>query len=310
MNELEFLDVLNEIDDELILDAKKPLKARSAKASMFAKFAVAAAVICLLSLTVFAVSFSVRVWNSNRRVPIYDTFPYDMGVFSPSSKVVTVDYSLQAQNIQLPTQWVEDLTEQWKAFEYDYTYFHGIDLRDEIGSRMNFGGISALEHLLGISLVSSPELEESFRGAYVSLVITDWERASTELREEGKVYPDGVRVYLPLSIGGQGKLPSEVVEYCCLNIYIPLTDSFAESYRSHAILSGDGEQDLKQSRYTSPAGIQTHVLANEQSSAEPMKAYGAWEYKGIGYLLEMKTHFDTTADPTAMIIPYFENLED
>ena len=308
MNELDFLKALNDVEDDLILDAKKPIGAKKHLPSFLGKLGVAAAILCLLSVTVMAVSFSVRIIGSDQRVPIHEG--YYMGIFTPSSKVITVDYSLEVQDLQLPTQWIDDLTAEWKAFGYDYSYFQGIDLRNARGSRMDFGSISALENLLGISLVSSPELDEAFRSAYVSLVITDWERASAELREEGRIYPDGLRVYLPLMVENQGKLSSDVVEYCGLNIFIPLTDSFTESYRSHVILSGDGEQDLTQSSYTSPTGIQTHVLANKQSRSDPMKAYGAWEHKGVGYLLEMKTHYNTTADPAAIIMPYFENLED
>ena len=308
MNELDFLKALNDVDDDLILDAKKPIRAKNRIPSLLGKIGVAAAILCLLSVTVMAVSFSVRIIGSDQRVPIHEG--YYMGIFTPSSKVTTVDYALETQKIKIPAQWSEALTEEWKNFGYDYKYFNGIDLREEDGSRIDFGGISLLEELLELRFVSSPELDRAVRSSYVSLVITDRERASLELREEGRISPDGLRIYLPFRIDGQGSPNPDVVEYCGLNIFIPLTDSFAEEYRSHVVLSGDGNQDLKERKALSQGKVESVILANTQSQDEPMKAFAAWEHEGIGYLLEMKTYYCVTADPAEIIMPYLANLED
>lgn len=308
MNETEFLRVLNDIDDDLILNAKEPLAPKPHVPAILAKMGVAAAIICLLSISVMAVSFGVRIMGSDSRVPIGDNFLW--GIFSPSSKVTTVDYSLGAQKADLPAQWIQALTEAWNSFGYDHKYFKGMDLRDKEGNRIDYGTITKVEELLGLPLVSSPEIETACRSAFVKLVITDPERATAELENRGEITPDGIEIYLPFPTENGGELDSQIVDYCGLYLYIPLTDSFVNNYKSHVVLSGAGDQDLREQKYVSRGGVETILLANTQSREESMKAYAAWECRGIGYLLEMKTYAGVTAEPVGLILPYLENLEE
>ncbi len=308
MDELKFLQVLTDIEDDLILDAKKPVTPKRSISSLFGKIGVAAALLCLLSVTVMAVSFSVWVLSSDHRVPIMEA--YYMGVFTPSSKVTTVNYDLEAREITIPQRWTENLKAAWKTFDYDHKYFKGIDLKEEDGSRIDFGHIAQVERLLGLELVSSPEIDSAAGNVFVSLVIVDSVRASREWERKGTVTPDGIRIYLPFRLDGQKGLNDDVIEYCGLHIFIPLTESFATEYRSHVVLSGDGSQDLKERKILSHGGIETVLLANTQSEYESMKAFAAWEYQGVGYLLEMKTYDSVTADPGKIMIPYLANLED
>ena len=308
MNELDFLDALNDIDDDILLKAKEPLPLKPRVSAVFAKLGVAAAVICLLSISVMAVSFGVRIMSSDSRVPIAEHFLW--GFFAPSSKVTTVDYSLSAQKIDLPTQWSDALKEEWNSFGYDHTYFRGTDLKDSEGKRIDYGGISGVEKLLGISLVSSPEMEAVCNSAFVKLVITDPERAAAELSRGGEITPDGLEVYFPFLTRGSESTNARIIDYCGLYVYIPLTDSFVNTYKSHVVLSAVGDQDLKEEKYVSQEGIETALLFNTQSTGEAMKAYAAWESRGNGYLLEMKTYNDVTAEPAEWIRTYLKHLEE
>lgn len=307
MNELDFLEALNDIEDDLILDAKKTVDKRSLIPSHLAKVAVAAAIVCLMSVTVMAVSFSVRILRSEERIPIPEGV--FMGQLTPDTRITTVDYDLQQQKIHLPSDWAERLTEQWKAFPYDYSYFKGMDLKHAEGSRINFGGISQLESLLGIELVSSPELDRAVRGSYISLVVTDPRRAAEELRREGRISPDGLVIYLPFYLDGEKGPSPDMVDYCGLNIFLPLTEPFAESYSSHTVLSSVGDQDLQESRQLSQGGIESILLSNSPGTEDPMKAYAAWEHEGIGYLLELKTHHRISTAPASLLDPYLKDLK-
>ena len=253
-------------------------------------------------------SFSIRILSGEERVPIHE-FNFG-GPFSPTSKVTTVEYDLKAQKLSLPSQWVHTLTDAWEDFRYDHEYFKTVDLKAPTGSRRNFGSISQLEALLNVDLVSSSELEAVTGASFVTLVITDPQRAKEEYEREGEVTPDGLVIYLPFQTGRVQGISSEIVDYCGIHIYIPLTDSFTDHYRSHVVLSGVGDQDLQKQEYRSRGGIDTIFLTNTPGTAdEPLKAFAAWEHSGVGYLLELKTHQDTHTDPTQLILPYLTDLE-
>ena len=140
MNEWEFMKAFTDIEDNLILDAKKPFVPKTGKYSVLGKIGVAAAILCLLSISVMAVSFGVRIMGSDTRVPI-GKYAF-LGIFAPSSKVTTVDYALHSQKIHIPPQWQESLTEAWKSFPYDKKYFHMI--------WHFFINAGAISHMIGI----------------------------------------------------------------------------------------------------------------------------------------------------------------
>lgn len=309
MNEMDLYGAFTDIEDDLLLDAKKPIKYRHGIPTVIRKIGAVAAVLCLLSVSAMAVSFGVRIMESEERVPI-GHFSF-MGMFAPSSKITTVDYSLEAQKIDLPKAWEENLTEEWERFAYDHRYFKGVDLRDQEGKRINFHGISEIKEALGLSVVSSAEMGKVVKSAFVKLVVTDPERAGKEFADRGEITPDGIEIYFPFETVKGGKLDPQTVDYCGLYLYIPLTESFADQYRSHVVLSGVGNQDLKEEKYVSEGGVEVALLSNTISKEEPMQVYAAWEHEGIGYLLEMRTYMATEPDkePVDMILPYLEHLE-
>ena len=311
MKRIDFLKELNEIDDDLLLDAELPLKRE--KHIPFKKIGVQAAlivlVLCLIPATVLAVTIGVRILVSQEEIPNYSDY-LTGGFLHIDSKVTTIEYELAPHPIEVPLQWEEKLTDAWKGFPYDHSNFTGIDLKDADGRRINFGSISDVEKLLGTSLTSSSELEQITQGAYVTLAITDPDRAALQLRTEGIVSPDGVLVYLPFRNHKETGLDPDVVDYCGLRVFIPLTEDFAQRYAEHAVLSGVDQQEFDQSRFYSSGNVEVILLENHwQEEYDTPRGYAAWEKDGIGYLVELKNMLDAKESPVELLRPYLENLE-
>ena len=307
MNSIDFLKELNEIDDDLLMNAEVPPARKPHLHRIGVNAVVVALVLCLMSVTVAAVTISIRIFTSEDTVPNYEN--YHLGFFHVNSKVTTIEYELYPQEIEIPLQWENALTDAWRGFGYTYNHFTGIDLKDNDGKRTNYGGITQLEQLLGIQLVSSEELELVTQGAYVTLAVTDQNRAAEQFRSEGIVSPDGIIIYLPFLRNAQTGLNPEIVDYCGLSIFIPLTDSFADQYASHCVLSSAYKQDLTQNRFFSCDDIEIVLLENTVQDEDPLSGYAAWEYDGVGYLIELKTNWDVETLPSNLLTPYLENLE-
>lgn len=311
MNSIEFMRALSEIDDDLLLEAELPPKKEPH--IPFGKIGVHAVIIvlmlCLIPVTVIAVTIGVRILVSQEEIPNYSDYLIG-GFFHIDSKVTTIEYELAPHSLELPLQWEEKLTESWKSFPYDHSHYTGVDLKDAEGKRMNFGSIEQIEKLLGITLTSSKELEQITQGAYASLMITDPDRAVAQLHAEGIVSPDGILVYLPFRNSKETGLDPDVVDYCGLQVFIPLTESFADQYAEHCVLSSVDEQELAQSHFYSSGSIEVVLLENHwQEEYDAPRCYAAWEENGIGYLVELKCMADTKASPASLLRPYLENLE-
>ena len=311
MNEIDFMRALTEIDDEFLLEAELPPKKKSH--IPFQKIGVhtllIVLILCLIPATVLAVTIGVRIWVSQEEIPNYSDYLVG-GFLHIDSKVTTIEYELAPQPIDVPLQWEEKLTDAWKGFPYDHSNFTGIDLKDAEGRRMNFGSISDIEKLLGTSLTSSHELEQITQGAYVTLAITDPDRAGLQLRTEGIVSPDGILVYLPFRNHKETGLDPDVVDYCGLRVFIPLTEAFAERYAEHAVLSGVDQQEFDQSRFYSSGNVEVILLENHwQEEYDTPRGYAAWEKDGIGYLVELKNMPDAKESPVELLRPYLKNLE-
>ena len=287
MNSFEFLEELSNIDEDLILSAQTVPEQPLCFRRMGVRAAVLAATLFLLSVSVAALSIGVRIWTGKEQVV---HFEHDFGGLIPfASKVTTIEYDLLPVSAELPLEWSRELTASWKAFGYDDSYFTGVELRSDDGSRLDFGGIRGLERLLGMDLAAGSDLEHAF----VTLSVTDPARCAEQLRQEGSITPDGLIIYLPIEI------QSEQVDYCGLNIYLPLTDSFAQHYGSHVVLSSVYLQDLRQ--HTAGDAV---VLVNEPGEGDHMSGFAAWEKDGIGYLLELRTIRDADVDVLELLLTY------
>ena len=308
MNSFDLFEALTDIDDDLIMNAQaNPSKKRHIR-HLSLRIAVAVCVVSLLVLTATAITVGVRILNSSEVATNYENFP--MGSFAVNSKVTTVEYNLCKQNITIPLQWEAAMTNAWKGFGYSYEYFSGIHLQDDDGSRTNFGSVADIEQLLGISLVYSKELENITKGAYVTLIVTDPMRAAEQFRQEGVVTPDGLVIYCPFLCNKQNGFDPEIVDYCGLNIFVPLTESFANKFASRPVLSSVNKQDLSKTSLTAGGKLDIILLDNTAEDDAPLSGYAAWEHEGIGYLIEMKTNWSVNTRPGQILIPYLETLEE
>ena len=312
MNSIDFLKELNEIDDDLLMNAELPPKRKASIpfSRIGIKAAVVALLLCLIPATVIAVTIGVKILVSQEEIPNYGDYMLG-GIVSVESKVTTIEYELSPQRIEVPLQWEEKLTDAWKGFPYSYDNFTGIDLKNTQGSRIDLGGIAEIETLLGTTLTTSDELEQVTQGAYVSLILTDQERAAAQLRSEGIVSPDGILIYLPFRNDQEAGLGPEVVDFCGLQIFIPITASFADQYAEHCVMSSVNQQNLAQSSFFSSGNIEVILLENRwQDDWDAPRGYAAWEQSGIGYLVELKCAADTKESPGELLRPYLENLEE
>ena len=311
MNSIDFLKELNEIDDELLMNAELPPKRKMPVPfyNLGIKAAVIVLLLCLIPATVIAVTIGVKILVSQEEIPNYGDYMLG-GIVSVESKVTTIEYGLSPQRIEVPLQWEERLTEAWKGFPYSYDNFKGIDLKDTQGNRINLGGIAEIEKLLGTTLTASDELAQITQGSYVTLIVTDQQRAEAQLRREGIVSPDGILVYLPFRNDRETGLGPEVVDFCGLRIFIPITESFAEQYAEHCVMSSINKQELAQSGFFSSGNIEVILLENRwQDEWDAPRGYAAWEQHGIGYLVELKCSADVKTSPGELLRPYLENLE-
>lgn len=311
MNSIDFLTELNEIDDDLLMKAELPPKRKAPIpfSRIGIKAAVFALLLCLIPATVIAVTIGVKILVSQEEIPNYSDYLVG-GFLHIDSKVTTIEYELATQAIEVPLQWEEKLTDAWKGFPYDHSNFTGIDLKDADGRRINFGSISDMEKLLGVRLTASSELDQITQGAYVTLAITDPDRAGLQLRTEGIVSPDGILIYLPFRNHRETGLDPDVVDYCGLRVFIPLTEAFAQRYAEHAVLSGVDQQEFDQSRFYSSGNIEVILLENHwQEEYDTPRGYAVWECGGIGYLVELKNMPDAKESPVELLKPYLEELE-
>lgn len=312
MKSIDFLKELNEIDDDLLMNAELPPKRKAPIpfSRIGIKAAVIALLLCLIPATVIAVTIGVRILVSQEEIPNYGDYLMG-GIIQIDSKVTTIEYELAPHSIEVPLQWEEKLTEAWKGFPYDHSNFSGIDLKDAEGRRTNFGSIREIEKLLGLTLTSSSELEQITQGAFITLIMTDQDRAAAQLRTEGIVSPDGILVYFPFRNGLETGLGPDVVDYCGLQVFISLTESFADQYAEHCVMSSVNEQDFAQSSFFSSGNIEVILLENSwQDDLDAPRGYAAWEQNGIGYLVELKCSADVKTSPGELLRPYLENLEE
>ena len=236
MNRIDFLKELNEIDDDLLLDAELPLKREKhiPVKKIGVQAALIALVLCLIPATVLAVTIGVRIWVSQEVNPNYSDYLIG-GFLHIDSKVTTIEYELAPHPIDVPLQWEEKLTDAWKGFPYEHSNFTGIDLKDAEGRRINFGSISDMEKLLGTSLTSSHELEQITQGADVTLAITDPDRAGLQLRTEGIVSPDRILVYLPFRNHKETGLDPDAENFP-IGITVPIRASIMSIFCTYLIL--------------------------------------------------------------------------
>ncbi len=311
MREEVLWNALTEIDEDMILEAGQTPDRKTHSSRLALRIALIAAVLSVLSLTVAGLSIGILYYSDTE--PETMAMEYYPGFFlSGESYGATVKFDMEAHNIVLPGDWLAALREAWDSFPYEKTYFTGVELRKITGERRNFHSLSALEELLDIPLVSSPEIDAATIGVFGELVICDPVEKEKNCKEGADLTPDGILIYVTLDPRELEDRAGRLTEYFTLKLYIPLSRSFEEAYGSLSIQPEADGGRFRGTTVNSEGGIQTAVLEStwESEYSQFYSAYGLWEHKGIAYVLEVALALgDPLSDPE-LLQPYIIRLEE
>lgn len=309
MKSYELFEALTDLDDELLMKAESAPKKSYPVRKMGLRAGLVAAMAAMLAITVAAVSVSVKILKSVEIASYYDYLDGSGFYWEYDSPITTIDFELKEQSLDIPTQWSEQLTQSWEDFAYDYRYFTGTEVTDGAGNRMQFESLGALGDFLDCRFTTSDELDALIQGVYVTMVVTDTQRAEQEYQAAGYVTPDGLMVYCVLRRDGGTGLNADIMQYSGLTVYLSCTRSFSGQYASHPVLSSVQNEEFEQSRYVTSGDVEIKLVQNRPSAYYQPTGYAAWCENGIGYLLETRCYRNTAHGPLDMILPYLENLK-
>ncbi len=307
MKEWEIFEALGDLDDELITQ-ERPTRLRWKRSGM--RLALAAAVIALLVGTALGVGLRVGVTYGRETVPL-DGISLgqkdEKDTRELSYYTAEIQYELQTvcvKNLELLSS---QLTRAWE----DCGQVKTAELMGEDGKRRNLDTIAATEEFFGLDLMQSPDLEALVRGIYVTMVISDPQRAEAEYAEKGKVTPDGLLLYFSLRRGeaSEEALDAHLVSESGVTVYIALTEAFAVQESAQRLYSHESEGEFQESGLITQQGKSLLLLENEWGGSFGRTGYAAWCQKGIGYLAHMKTYPDSYATPLSLLAPILEQVQ-
>lgn len=305
MNEWDMLQALSDLDDALLQDAPPRQTPRR-----LVRIAMLAAIVALLAGTVLAVSVGVRVLYGKDTVRLEDiglSLPRGQQVETLEYYTADIEFSLQTADLTLPDEAVGVLTDAWRDFSYDHSYFTGAKLTDAVGKRLDLGSVAGAEAYFGVRLMHSAPMDALICGAYATLVVSDIDRAEKEFAETGRVTPDGVELYFPFR-RGEDALNAAVVREGGLTVYLAITPQFIEQEGVQRVYSYEKEGALHESGLLTAAGKSILLLEND-----PQKGYNgfgcaAWCENGVGYSAEVHTNSRANTPPLTLLTPLLDEL--
>lgn len=307
MNEWDMLQALSDLDDDLLQDMPQLETPRR-----LVRIAMVAAIVALLAGTVLAVSVGVRVLYGKDTVKLEDiglSLPQGQQVEALEYYTADIQFSLQTADLTLPDEAVGVLTDAWRDFSYDHSYFTGAKLTDAVGKRLDLGSVAGAEAYFGIRLMHSAPMDELICGAYATLVVSDIDRAEKEFAETGRVTPDGVELYFSFRRGeGEDALNAAVVREGGLTVYLAITPQFIGQEGVQRVYSYEKEGALHESGLLTAAGKSVLLLEND-----PQKGYNgfgcaAWCENGVGYYAEVHTNSHANIPPLTLLTPLLDEL--
>lgn len=307
MKEWELFEALGDLDDELITQ-ERPTRPRWKRGGL--RLALIAAVTALLVGTALGVGLRVGVTYGR------ETIPLDGISLGQKDGKDTRELSYYTAEIQyeLQTVCVENLellsSQLTRAWE-DYGQFKTAELMGEDGKRRNLGTIAGAEEFFGLDLMQSPDLEALVRGAYVTMVISDPERAEAEYAETGKVTPDGLMIYFSLRRGEASTeaLDGRLVSESGITVYIALTEAFIAQEGGRCLYSHESEGEFQESGLMTDRGKSLLLLENTLEGISGQTGYAAWCHQGIGYLAHIKTYPSSQATPLSLLAPVLQKMQ-
>ncbi len=307
MNEWDLFQELSELDEELVLAAEKTPDRKNLLHRGGLRAALIAAIIALLVGTALAVHLGVSVSHGEKTVPLKN-----IGLSLPEGEE-TEKLTYYTANIRfdmMPTEITNaDLTSALTQAWQQKSDLSSYPLLEENGHRINLGTISGAEKFLGIELIDSPELEPMIRGAYVTLLVTDPERAREQYAREGEVSPDGIELYFSFRRGIGDVFDARQVLECGLTVYIALTEDFARSKNVLRLYSYEKEGAFRESGLLTDKGNSLLLLENSPRKGYCAVGYAAWCEKGIAYFAVVKCSPNAFCAPLSLLTPLLETLQ-
>ena len=301
MNEWDILEQLGEIDSDL-LAVPKPRKKHWGGNGR--RIVLAAAVMMLLAGMALAVTSGVRAKYDEKMIQLQGISFDENSNGAQMYYTAQVEYDLccvQVKNLPWLTQ---QLTQAWKTHAHEKSYLRTVDLMKDDGTRLCFSTIGEAESFFGIDLMQSAELEELVRAVYVSLAVTQPQRAKTEFEENNTVTPDGMWLYCSLKRGGaDGMLDGELVSECGIEVFIALQENYAKTEDVKCLYSHENEGDFRESGMLTQQEMPILLLENTPRKGYARVGYAAWCKNGIGYLAHIKVYPDSYATALTILTP-------
>jgi len=300
MNAWDLFEALSEVDaSELDAVAKK-----SSKTAL--RFILLAASIALLIGSALAVGLSARVYFDEQTVELQGVCLVENDGKTTSSMTyhaAHVSLEMSTVHISATEELSRALTTKWRADPSLKTAYY----QTAQGTRCNLGTVAEAEAFLGIDILNSTELERLVRGVFVTMVISDSQRAKEEYESKNRISPDGLIVYL--SLRRDTALDSTIVSESGITVYIALTQAFLESETEQHLYSHKSEGRFRESGLLTSSGKSLLLLENTPEKGFCQSGYAVWCSAGLGYLAHIKTYPDSYATPLSLLSPFLYEIK-
>ena len=281
------------VQDDMIREAMEKKKRPAAL-----RWAAIAACICLmLTATVGAAKWGIEWWQGREKGHILHngqdiewTFAEELGH--------TVEWKYPLAPVGIRQEAVDEMTQElnrgWLSW-YDHDDWIDPEFADRhfttsIGydAEERFSTIAELEEYLGIGLNISPEIDAAARNCMETNDIGTWleielygdlnRDAEQEYLQAGKITLHGIHITVRMGF-------SETNCKSWMEIIVPVTQKFADSYPNETIFNSDENKPF-QVETMAFSGREVLVIRDSNEDLQLMgtvKAYGVYGADGIGY---------------------------
>lgn len=303
MNAWDLMQELGEIDSDL-LEVTKPKKTHR-----FRPIVLIAATMILLIGMVMAVGGGVKAKFSKNMIRLQGLSLEENKSGEQTYFTAQITYDLQCVQVQNLSELCEKLTSAWENFDHEREQFYIAQLREDDGSLHSFSTLQEAECFLGLKFAKSALLEERIDGVYLSMVVTDCNRAAEEFQKNHTIAPDGLLLYCPVKrVLQDSVLDATLVSECGIEIYVALQDDFASGENRKCVYSHETEGAFRESGMLTQQGSTILLMENAPNDGYVQTGYAAWCKNGIGYLAHIKVYPDSYATPLSIMTPLLSQM--
>lgn len=280
-------------EDFMIRDA---MEAHARKRPAVLRWAAIAACVCLLlTVTVAAQKWGVEWWHG--KMEANGMFgDEEQGYTLETRQVTTVEWKYPFQPVTIRQEALDELTEQLNQ-QWDYWWFVDEGFNEDLADYHFLTGmpqsieerittINELEEYLGIDLVTSPKIDAAAYNCMHTNDIGTW----LEIALYGDIYRDAAEeheqtgmislqgIYITVRMGF-----SETNCKSWMEIYIPLTQKFADTYPPEVLYDAWNLDQLTVDAQEFSGRKVLLVCDPQEPMEDNPKACGVYAADGIGY---------------------------